>query len=184
MRFICSPTALSQSRTENRAYTHIYICLEKLWGVIMQVNVPPSPSVSSPFPAILYRDCSVPTSRATFSVPLATSRSDPFSTSVRICAQTNAGLLRSCYEIVPGGLASRKFITINRTRSDEHLVPQPLVYCVHEILCITMHPSKVAVSFTAHSPHSLSESSLHVGEKDDGIISSFVARDEKTRHVR
>lgn len=58
------------------------------------------------------------------------SRPDPslsprLSANDAITLQENAVRLRSRYEIIPGGLASRKFITINRTRSDEHLAPQP-----------------------------------------------------------
>lgn len=85
-----------------------------------------------------------------------------------ITLQENAVRLRSRYEIIPGGLASRKFITITAhgpMNTWHH--SRPPVYCVHEILHYAF--SKVAVSFAARSP---GQSVRNADEKDDGIIAS------------
>lgn len=92
--------------------------------------------------------------------------------------QENSGLLRSRYEIIPGGLASRKFITINRTRSDEHLAPQPapgVLRARNSALRILQGRGFLRRAFTKTA-------SSHTDEKDDGII-SFCAR-VRTRDER
>lgn len=59
------------------------------------------------------------------------------SLAMRARASTERCCCAARYEIIPGGLASRKFITINRTRSDEHLARR--IACTN--FCIT-HPPR------------------------------------------
>lgn len=119
----------------------------------------------------------------------------PFSASERVrarerCCYTlqgtgeNTGLLRSRYEIIPGGLASRKFITINRThtlRWTPGTAASPWrIACTK--FCITHSPRSRFPLSRAHQAVS-----SHTDEKDDGIIFFYVCvcthtRDEKTCH--
>lgn len=96
--------------------------------------------------------------------------------------QGNAKLLRSHYEIIPGGLASRKFITINRTRSGEHLAPASTVRLLRaRNSALRVHQGRGFLSRVRRD--SSDQHGLHADEKDDGIISSLVARDEKSHYV-
>lgn len=85
--------------------------------------------------------------------------------------------MSSGYEIIPGGLASRKFITINRTRSDEHLASQPAPGVVLHARNIALRiSSKVAVSFGRALPGGR-PNPHNADEKDDGIISTPVTHE-------
>lgn len=81
--------------------------------------------------------------------------------------------MRSRYEIIPGGLASRKFITINRTRSDEHLAPQPVPGVLRaRNSALRILQGRVFLRRALPGPV------YPPDERDDGIISSSIARDE------
>lgn len=105
------------------------------------------------------------------------SRSVPFSAYGRVRAREQCyytlqrtgehGAVALGYEIIPGGLASRKFITISRARSDEHLAPQPapgVLRARNSALRILQGRGFLRRALTKTT-------SSYTDEKDDGIIS-------------
>ena len=82
------------------------------------------------------------------------------------------GAVELGYEIIPGGLASRKFITISRARSDEHLAPQPapgVLRAQNSALRILQGRGYLHRALTKTT-------SSYTDEKDDGIISFLCVR--------
>lgn len=165
-----------------RAYTRIPVSR----GITGSYYVSQRTAESSCFLSI-YRFAfrKAPASRATLSIPPATccdltrpflrireyARARMMLLHTHYRERENTGLLRSRYEIIPGGLASRKFITINRTRSDEHLAPQPapgVLRARNSALRILQGRGFLRRAFTKTV-------SSHTDEKDDEII-SFYAR--------